>query len=529
MWLHVASSMMVVSSFLLLWTCLTQNAIGDAQITSVHDTSIEDTRFQFELKQIHDKVPGGRHLRLEVAGERDVGMATKLDESGVITSCEIKGQYSQIQRIKDRSPDSMESYIFHSLQHPEINTDDSLEWSIDDIVIPNISDSETILQLAKLASNAYARLPADPSWRDVSDPDSNFGKAFNDSDGFGWTESGLRGHVFVESIDEGKFERSPLIIIAIKGTSAAGLGGGNGGGGDDGEGSTGDDGRTVEMDKFNDNLLFSCCCARVSSLWTTVCDCYEKAYTCNQNCLERSLRNPDRYYKAVLDIYRNVREQYPENEVWVTGHSLGGALSSLLGRTYGLPAVTFEAPGEMLATKRLHLPMPPGLPAEMEHIWHFGNNADPIFMGVCNGASSSCGIAGYAMESVCHSGLKCVYDTVTTLGWHVNILNHRLKTVIDKLLMMSNETAPCVKPPPCLDCYDWTFVDHSHNRKRVTKSISHPSPTSSTLSSTSGTKKRKCLKRTWYGSCYKWSDDGDDDDGSVMFHHRLPVRTDGVI
>jgi putative lipase involved disintegration of autophagic bodies len=41
-----------------------------------------------------------------------------------------------------------------------------------------------------------------------------------------------------------------------------------------------------------------------------------------------------------------------------TGHSLGGALASLLGVTFGAPVVAFEAPGEKLASKRLHLPIP---------------------------------------------------------------------------------------------------------------------------------------------------------------------------
>lgn len=40
------------------------------------------------------------------------------------------------------------------------------------------------------------------------------------------------------------------------------------------------------------------------------------------------------------------------------GHSLGGALSSLVGVTFGVPVVTFEAPGEKLAASRLHLPSP---------------------------------------------------------------------------------------------------------------------------------------------------------------------------
>ena len=485
---------------------------------------IEDT-ISFDIKHVYNKIPATSFIRLDVSSDAEDGkmngdeddltiFSQKLLDNGIDTSISIKAHQSQIMRLRDRSPDMMESYIFHSLKNPQIETESSLEWGIDNVLVPDITDTETILQLAKLASNAYSRLPVDPSWRDVSDPDSNSGIGFNISDSFGWLEDGIRGHVFVEQLNKRtKAKRPPLIIIAIKGTTATGIGGGNGD--DDGEGgSTGDDRKTVEADKFNDNLLFSCSCARVSSLWSTVCDCYEKAYTCNQNCLERSLRDPDKYYKAVLEIYRNVTELYPDSEVWVTGHSLGGALSSLLGRTYGLPVVTFEAPGERLASKRLHLPMPPGLPENMEHIWHFGNNADPIFMGVCNGPSSSCSLGGYAMESMCHSGLKCTYDTIKKLGWHVNVLNHRLKTVIDELLMKTNETAKCERPPPCIDCYDWTFVDHTDNRRRVTRPILPTSSdaTTTSQSSTTTTRPRKCLKRTWYGACYKWSDDDDDDD-----------------
>ena len=35
-----------------------------------------------------------------------------------------------------------------------------------------------------------------------------------------------------------------------------------------------------------------------------------------------------------------------------------GALASLLGTTFGMPTVAFEAPGEALAASRLHLPTP---------------------------------------------------------------------------------------------------------------------------------------------------------------------------
>ena len=35
----------------------------------------------------------------------------------------------------------------------------------------------------------------------------------------------------------------------------------------------GDGGPTIEKDKQNDNLLFSCCCAYVDWTWRTVCGC----------------------------------------------------------------------------------------------------------------------------------------------------------------------------------------------------------------------------------------------------------------
>ena len=51
-------------------------------------------------------------------------------------------------------------------------------------------------------------------------------------------------------------------------------------------------------DKLNDNLLFSCCCARVSSTWSTVCDCYDGEKRCDQGCLEESLAEDSLFYSV---------------------------------------------------------------------------------------------------------------------------------------------------------------------------------------------------------------------------------------
>lgn len=458
---------------------------------------ITNNTLSFQLRHVLHNDPGNFKAKWDIPHDE----LAIWDVNGIDTEFELKSQHSFIKRLSMRDDTSaIESLIYHSIENPQVSIEGSLDWKLDDVIVPNITDPHTILQFAKMASNAYAKLPSDPSWRDINNTNSQLpGFDPDNRDYFNWDQGGVRGHVFVQQ----QTSSVPIVVIAIKGTTAGGLGGGNG------DEETGDDKKSVERDKVNDNLLFSCCCGRVSSLWKTVCDCYESTYTCDLNCLERNLRQPDKYYKAVLDIYRDIMKAYPDSQVWVTGHSLGGALSSLLGRTYGLPVVTFESPGEMLASKRLHLPYPPGF--SEEHIWHFGNNADPIFMGVCNGASSSCSIAGYAMESICHSGMKCTYDTVTELGWHVNMLNHRLKTVIDDLLAKTNQTAECIKPPPCLDCYDWTFKDHRGDRN---SKIYLPSSSSSALPTPSEPPhKKKCLKYTWYGACYKWEGDDDDDEG----------------
>lgn len=426
-----------------------------------------------------------------------------------------RSRKAKVTRLTERhTPGFLDSYLEYAMKvkgnTAKLNRI-GLEWDPEaDIRVPDVADRDSLVSLALVSSNAYVRIPRNDSdkknldWTDLGDPWSP------DDDhhdvNFGWDEEGLRGHVFVSN-------DSKTVIIGIKGTSGAGL---PGGGSDE----------TATNDKINDNLLFSCCCARVGYMWTTVCDCYEKTYTCNQDCLESELLRQDRYYQAALDLYRNVTQLYPpdKTDIWVTGHSLGGALASLLGRTYGLPVVAFEAPGEMLATKRLHLPQAPGIPRHLEHIWHVGNTADPIFMGVCNGASSSCNMAGYAMETSCHTGQVCVYDVVGDRGWHVNLLNHRIHTVIDDIILAYNETAKCVEQPPCRDCFNWRYTSHDDDEpdepqlpdplkpptsSQVATSSSQLSllSTTSTTEPTESDRPKKCLERTWYGWCLKWGYD----------------------
>jgi len=149
------------------------------------------------------------------------------------------------------------------------------------------------------------------------------------------------------------------------------------------------------------------------------------------------------------NLYNNISYIYPRSDVWIIGHSLGGALGSLLGATFGVPVVTFESPGDRMASQRLHLPSPVSLfPSQRvvtleltdspqpstHHITHVYHTADPVPMGTCTGVLSSCAIAGYALESRCHQGKTIVYDTVSNLSWRVDLRSHPVANMIETIL-----------------------------------------------------------------------------------------------
>lgn len=71
-----------------------------------------------------------------------------------------------------------------------------------------------------------------------------------------------------------------------------------------------------------DNLLFSCCCARVDFSWSTVCDCYAGGYKCEQTCLEKALVEESVYATVGTNLYNNVSYMYPNANIWLTGHSV---------------------------------------------------------------------------------------------------------------------------------------------------------------------------------------------------------------
>ncbi|ORZ41579.1 Alpha/Beta hydrolase protein [Catenaria anguillulae PL171] len=357
----------------------------------------------------------------------------------------------------------------------------NVPWAME----PNVSDKSTVLSLAKMTANAYT-LPINSDWEPL--------EHFFTNESFGWSDTGLRGYVYTTPDED-------LAVVAIKGTSASFLGIGS---------------DTAPKDKVNDNRMFSCCCAHVDRTWFPVCDCFRGNGQCSWDCLRNATDYEASYFTAGQDLYKAISLLYPRASLWFTGHSLGGGVSALLATHFQVPAVTFEAPGERLFAERLGLTLP-GQDTSTLPIYHFGHNADPIFIGRCRGPRSSCYFAGYAIETKCHVGNVCVYPvretvdeeeeeeedggdghegqanvqwwpgwgsgnttaTVTTtkpadpeptsqppdespapptLRWGVDIRHHRIHEVIDNVISAWPGVPECKPQPRCRDCSGWKFV-----------------------------------------------------------------------
>jgi lipase ATG15 len=375
----------------------------------------------------------------------------------------------KIHRLKDRHPSVVDPLVAAAREYPGVWTSQLDAWSMDEVDGPDVSHVETILTFAQMAANAYVPVPNEGDWKDV-----NGGYNRTDDYGFGWDGNGLRGYLYAD-------ETNSTIVIGVKGTTLAIW---------DGDGTT-------TNDKENDNLFFSCCCGQQGNyLYRQVCDCAQGTYTCNISCLKHSLKKEDRYYAAARHLYNNVTAIYPHSNVWMAGHSLGGSVSAMIGLTYGVPALTFQAVPDALPATRLGLPVPPGVnpdkPAQREFTgaYHFGHNADPIYMGTCNGATASCSYAGYALESACHSGRECLWDVVNTNGTRVSVITHKIIYVIENVIKKWVQAPECKFTPECYDCPLW---------KEVTGNKTQSSTSTSSSSTKTRTRTSTCQTPGWWG------------------------------
>ena len=269
----------------------------------------------------------------------------------------------QTMRMKQIGPIKF-SKKYNRLQ-PLIIQDSHSFNSIDDKRVPDPTDKTTVKNFASMTENAYFE-PTDSSWTPI--------EHWNVTARFGFEGGAIRGYVFEDDQDN--------LVIVIKGTSlATPLG----------------SGPTGKLDKLNDNLMFSCCCAKSGWEWTPICTCPISGTECSKSCILKESSFDGSYYNLAQTIYLAVKEWYPKHtNIWLAGHSLGGALASLVALTNGVPAFAYEAPGDLLYASRIGLLPNFNSVNEMDNfldgldIYHYGNTGDPIYLGQCTGPTSSC-------------------------------------------------------------------------------------------------------------------------------------------
>ncbi|OGE53768.1 hypothetical protein PENARI_c007G11912 [Penicillium arizonense] len=409
-----------------------QVPLGSEGTPETHEFSLRHIfqRGTSELPDLHARLDVKADTRLRAVSEDGDETDYVASESPLLAS----SVPLTIQRLADRRLPVIEGHLAASRSSGSVAALSADEWVMDTLQGPDITDKTTVLTFAQMTANDYIEEPGTGQWHSIHGQ-------FNYSGSFGWQKDGLRGHIYADKTNS-------TVVISLKGTSPALF---------DGAGTT-------TNDKVNDNLFFSCCCGQGGSyLWRQVCDCQSATYTANLTCIVESMNDENRYYRAGIELYSNVTELYPDANIWMTGHSLGGAMTSLVGLTFGLPVVTFEAIPEALPAARLGLPSPPGhdprFPQTRMHTgaYHFGHTADPIYMGTCNGINSICTWGGYALESVCHTGQVCTYDTVADKGWRVGLGTHKIENVISDVILKYDTVPKCVAEEECFDCDLWKF------------------------------------------------------------------------
>jgi lipase ATG15 len=206
-----------------------------------------------------------------------------------------------------------------------------------------------------------------------------------------------------------------------------------------------------ENDKYNDNLFFACCFYKQNSLFESCNECNNmEIYSCCSDCYKKSVRDKNNYINDITKIIDRVKSEidFNKSKIYFTGHSLGGMLASIAALLYNKTGASFETPGDLHYMKLTYN-------KQNNNFYHFGHTADPIFMGNCG---KTCSLFGYNINTMCHSGYTCLYDSKAKLGHSESIFNHRIEYIVKNIVpKFENDMPNCTIESNCSDCTNWNF------------------------------------------------------------------------
>lgn len=245
---------------------------------------------------------------------------------------------------------------------------------------------------------------------------------------------------------------------------------------------------SIYNDKFNDNLYYSCCFYKESNLFNKIDElndekCWNEnesfsrfkkqiifnrnSNLCKEKCFKAMNKNKLNYISISYEIIEKLKQikesdiNFEKDEILFTGHSLGGSLATVMGVIFNKPAISFQSPGikNFLEKSDILKEYVDNFDINnIENIYNFGHNADIIFTGKCNGKLSFCYLGGYNIETKCHIGKVCEYDSINKLNISESIFTHKLTYVLDNIIPKWENDFPECKIKKCNDCEDWEYI-----------------------------------------------------------------------
>jgi lipase ATG15 len=151
----------------------------------------------------------GLHKRFDVYPDSSIWTVSTetLPEQAPVRHLSARSHGMTIQRLADRRVSTINDHLSQARLTGVAVSLAANDWTTDEVNGPNMTDRDTIINLATMAANAYVGEPYTGEWENIT-------QGFNESQGFGWQGDGLRGHIFA---DEG----NQTIVISLKGTSPA--------------------------------------------------------------------------------------------------------------------------------------------------------------------------------------------------------------------------------------------------------------------------------------------------------------------
>ena len=126
------------------------------------------------------------HRRLDVRPDTPIWIDKNEDSESIsLSRLRVRSRGLQIQRLADRELPTIYDYLEAARYTGDAVTLSSDAWTMDEVLAPNVTDKETVLNFAIMAANDYEEHPGEGQWEDITGP-------FNYSQSFGWESDGLR-------------------------------------------------------------------------------------------------------------------------------------------------------------------------------------------------------------------------------------------------------------------------------------------------------------------------------------------------